>query len=116
MRGFAIALGLLVVVIGLGLLVIACNTTPTIGEYIQKQEGFREMVTGYPISITMDSPKVKQLKNGVSYTITNDRSKVLMEFDERVPGTLRKMRRRYDLKPGDIFIKSSPFSYLLFKK
>jgi len=107
MRGFAI---------GVVLLGVACNTTPTIGEYIKQQEGFRELVTGYPISITMDSPKVKQLKNGVSYTITNDRSKVLMEFDKRVPGTRRKMRRRYELKPGDVFIKSSPFSYILVKK
>jgi hypothetical protein len=96
------------------LLASACRSTTT-AEFIQRQQGFREMVTGYPISITMDDPKVEQLENGVAYTITNDRSKVLMEFDERVPGTLRNTRRNYDLKAGDIFIKSRPFSYLLIK-
>jgi len=94
------------------LVAAACKSTST-KEYVGEQEGFKELVTGYPISITMDSPKVVKLTDGVAYTITNDRSKVLMEFDKRVPGTRRKMRRRYDLKQGDIFIKSSPFSYIL---
>jgi len=97
------------------LLAVACQSTST-RDFIGKQEGFREMVTGYPISITMDAPKVTKLADGVAYTITNDRSKVLMEFNRRAPGTMRKMRRRYDLKPGDIFVKSSPFSYILIKQ
>jgi len=102
---------LLVLAVGL----LAC-ASPTTGDFVSKQEGFKELVTGYPISVTINDPKVTKLKDGVAYTISNDESNVLMEFDKKVPGTRRKMRRKYNLKAGDIFIKSRPFSYILIKK
>ena len=101
--------------IWLVLLAAACKGVTT-GDFVSKQEGFKELVTGYPISVTMVKPKVTKLADGTAYTITNDKSKVLMEFDKQVPGTRRKMRRNYTLKAGDIFIQSRPFSYILIKK
>ncbi|MHC4955083.1 MAG: hypothetical protein ACYTGZ_14485 [Planctomycetota bacterium] len=96
-------------------LIAACTTTPTTVEYLRKQQGYH-LVQGYIISIKVSSPKVERLKDGVAYTVTDDSTTVLMEFDARERGSMRKRRESYELSKGDVFVKSRPYSYLLIRK
>ena len=97
------------------LLLTAC-ASPTAADYLDKQQGY-SVITGYVITLKgLDSPTVEQLEDGTVYTVTQEGCSVLMEFQGRVPGSLRKQRASYELHPGDKFIKARPYSYLLLKR
>ena len=98
------------------LLLVAACASPTSAEYLDKQQGY-SVIMGYVITLKgLDSPTVEQLEDGTVYTVTQEGCSVLMEFRGRVPGSMRKQRASYDLHPGDKFIKSRPYSYILIKR
>lgn len=94
--------------------VTACGTTSA--EYLDKQRGY-DVIRGFVISVrSLESPEREQLKDGVAYTITTEGCTVVMEFESRMPGSLRRQRLTYELKPGDRFIQSRPYSFVLLKR
>ena len=82
--------------------------------YLQSQEGF-SVTAGYVIRLEgMHDPKVQKLTDGTAYEVTGEGCTVVMEFDNH-RGLRRRRRRRSLLKlgPGDVFVQSRPFSFVL---
>ena len=100
----------------LPLLLVAAACSSTTEKYLGEQRGY-DVITGFVISLKdLHEPVVEQLEDGTAYTVTNEGCTVVMEFESRMPGANRRQRQTYELKPGDKFVKSRPFSYLLIKR
>jgi hypothetical protein len=98
----------------LALFSVACKSTTA--EYIKEQQGYR-VVSGYVYKLAgLDSPKVTKLKNGTAFLVTTEGATVEMYFDRRDPRTHQKMRKTFELMPGDQFINSRPHSHVLIKQ
>ena len=86
------------------LLAAGCMSTAT--EFVGEQEGYR-VHSGYVIQLTnLENPRVESLKDGKAYYVTAPGSTLVLEGG-------RKRRTTFELVPGDIFVQSRPFSYLL---
>jgi hypothetical protein len=87
-------------------LVLAAGCRSTATEFISEQEGYR-VYSGYVIQLTnLENPKVVQLKDGKAFHVTAPGSSLVLEGG-------RKRRTSFELVPGDIFVQSRPFSFLL---
>ena len=92
--------------IGLFLLVCLPGCASSSAKYIQSKQGYR-VTRGFVIAVSnLQNPKVQNLKDGVAYEVTTPGGSLTMEF-------ARHRRRSYELRPGDIFIQSRPYSYYL---
>jgi hypothetical protein len=100
-----------------GLLFVLCTGCKlTTAEYMQKQRGYR-VVSGHVYKLSgLDEPEVTKLKNGTAYLVTQEGATVEMYFDKRHPRTRQRIRRTFELLPGDQFINSQPFSHVLIKQ
>lgn len=96
-------------------LLAACQST-TIRDYIAQQENVREVISGNIYGTKMESPQVTSLKDGKAYTVTGKEDWVVITLNQRQQGSLRKARRRIELKPGDVVIHANTFSYVVIKK
>jgi len=84
---------------------LAACATPT-REYLAEQSSFR-VVPGFVISLTdLHDPVVEKLKDGVAYTVTQPGCVVVFENE-------RRERTTWELEPGDRFVNSRPYSYVL---
>jgi len=92
---------------GIALFVILlAGCASSTAKYLQSKEGYR-VTRGFVIHLeNLQSPKRENLKDGVAYEVTTPGASLIMEFD-------RHRRQTYELRPGDIFIQSRPYSYLL---
>jgi len=92
----------------LPLLLAASGCAATAESYVdsRKSDGFR-VTAGYVIRLTdLHDPVRKELKDGVSYEVTAPGCTVMLEFGNH-------RRRVFRLQPGDYFVQSRPFSYVL---
>jgi hypothetical protein len=88
-----------------GLLLVAGCASST-RDFLSRQEGYR-VHSGYVIQLTnLENPKVETLKDGKAFHVTAPGATLVLEHG-------RRKRSTYELEPGDIFVQSRPFSYLL---
>ena len=93
-----------------------CASSPTSVDYVESQRGYR-VVAGYVKKLDgLTDPKIRKLKDGTAYTATQEGCTVVMYFNQRDPRTRELLHRKYELKPGDQFVSSRPFSYVLLKR
>ena len=98
------------------LFVLCAGCKLTTAEYMQKQRGYR-VVSGHVYKLSgLDDPKVTKLKNGTAYLVTQEGASVEMYFNKRDPRTRQRIRRTFELLPGDQFINSQPVSHVLIKQ
>jgi len=87
-------------------LLVAVGCKSTAQEFIQGQEGYR-VYAGYVILLqNLENPKVVPLKDGQAFHVTMPGCSLVLEDG-------RRRRTSFELEPGDIFVQSRPFSFLL---
>ncbi len=92
--------------LALSLLLSLSGCASSTAKYMQSKEGYR-VTRGFVIHLeNLQNPKRENLKDGVAYEVTTPGASLTMEFD-------RHRRQTYELRPGDIFIQSRPYSYYL---
>jgi hypothetical protein len=85
---------------------VLAGCAATSASFIEGKEGF-EVSQGFVIKLAdLHSPKITKLKDGVAYEATAPGCTVVLEG----PGG---ERTHFELKVGDIFVKGSPYSYVL---
>jgi hypothetical protein len=97
------------------LTLLAGCATPTMAEYLARQEGFVAH-SGHVLRVTIPNPAVTKLKNGTAYTATAAGGTVVIYNETRDSSGKRRNERTFDLRPGDQFINAQPLSYVLIQK
>ncbi|MEE8105649.1 MAG: hypothetical protein V3T86_08965 [Planctomycetota bacterium] len=88
------------------LLILLAGCSSTTAKYLQSKTGYR-VTRGFVIHLeNLQNPKRENLKDGVAYEVTTPGASLTMEFS-------RRRRQTFELRPGDIFVQSRPYSYYL---